>query len=405
VVAAVNLFRRALALYASRDTVRAELLLELGVALQETEDAREALATLGEAVEIAEQEGDGPLAWRTRIRRSAAGMLADPHGTPTGRVRAELEEAVHVFEELGDEAGLALAWVLLAETEFMPCRFGAGERAARRALEHARRSGEERLIREAVRATIATQYFGLGTPQQAEGTFDELQDELSRSQESVSFARALRGGYLAMRGEIDEARRLFEEAVEIAEALGHRFMVAAALQGRGDIEAAVGDPALAEQALRRSYEILDGLGDEGHKSTTAAYLARVLSMTDRLEEADSFARIARDVAAEDDLASQAAGRSANALVLSGRGRFEEAEALSREAIGMYAEAENPNSHGDLWMDLARILRSAGKPAEASAAAREALGHYERKGNVAVVARARSFIEELGEPLDRSAKAP
>src|SRR4029453_11982511 len=101
---------------------------------------------------------------------------------------------------------------------------------------------------------------------------------------------------------------------------------------------------------------------------------------ERFEEAQTYAEMAVRIAAEDDLASQTAGRSARALVLAARGEFAEAERLAREAVDLYADAETPNPQGDAWMDLAKVLRTAGKSAEAAAAAREALGFYERKGN-------------------------
>ena len=57
-------------------------------------------------------------------------------------------------------------------------------------------------------------------------------------------------------------------------------------------------------------------------------------------------------------------------------------------------AENPNSFGDAWMDLATILRNAGEPDEAEQAAREALALHESKGNRPSTASAKAFIEEL-----------
>jgi tetratricopeptide (TPR) repeat protein len=84
-------------------------------------------------------------------------------------------------------------------------------------------------------------------------------------------------------------------------------------------------------------------------------------------------------------------------VLAARGEFAEAEPLAREAVRLYADAEAPNYQGDVWMDLAQVLRMAGKPAEAEQAAREALAFYERKGNRPASETSRAFIDELGQP--------
>ena len=166
----------------------------------------------------------------------------------------------------------------------------------------------------------------------------------------------------------------------------------------GHLELYAGDAAAAERAFRENYDILDELGDEGHKSTAAAGLALALCALERFDEAEVYAEIAVRVAAEDDLASQARGRSAQALVLAARGEFVEAERLAREAVELYAdaEAEAPNFQGDAWMDLAKVLAGgrASSP-EAAEAAREALALYQRKGNVPAAASTIAFIDALG----------
>jgi tetratricopeptide (TPR) repeat protein len=197
-----------------------------------------------------------------------------------------------------------------------------------------------------------------------------------------------------MDGGFDEARRLVEIGRDIAEGLGLSFAVAATDEELGTLETWAGDTAAAERAQRKNYERLDGLGDEGHKSTAAGILARSLCDLGRLDEAETYAEIALRVAAEDDLASQTTGRSVRALVLAARGEFADAEPLAREAVDLYAEAEAPNFQADTWMDLAKVLRMAGKLDEAAGAAREALALYELKGNRPASASTRAFIEEL-----------
>jgi tetratricopeptide (TPR) repeat protein len=84
----------------------------------------------------------------------------------------------------------------------------------------------------------------------------------------------------------------------------------------------------------------------------AGHLALALAHLGRFDEAESYARIAIEAAAEDDLASQVQGRVAQARVLLAPGRHDEAIALAREAEQMFADAQNPSWQGDLCMELA-----------------------------------------------------
>ena len=397
--AAAKLLRRALLATPPDATERPTLLYELGDTLEWIGDVREASAILSRAEEAARAAGDTRVERLAQIRHSDVLTQVDPHAKPTETIRAELAAAVDAFERLGDDAALAIVWSGLALIEWMPCRYVTAERAGRRAMDHARRSGDERLLASAITPLIAAQMFGSATPEEGIRSLDDLRDDLARSRQSEAFGLVIRAAYRAMDGEFDEARRLLGQAAEIAEGLGLSFTVAASEEELGTIEMWAGDLVAAERAFRHHFDELDRIGDEGHKSTAAANLARTLVGLDRHDEAERYAVLAREVAAEDDLASQVAGRSAQALVLASRGRADEAVALAREAVDLYlaAGAEAPYFVGDAWMDLAKVLRIAGDPAEAKAAAREALALYEAKGHRPASASTRAFIEDLGDP--------
>jgi class 3 adenylate cyclase/tetratricopeptide (TPR) repeat protein len=394
-IAASNLFRRAVGVGASRGSERAQVLYDLGDALTWAGDAPSAFAAFDDATRIASDADDRSRELLAGIRRSLAQMLTDPHGKATEDLRSELEEAALAFEETDDDAALATVWTGLAEIEWMPCRYDRAEIAARRALEHARRSGDERLLATALLPSMAAPMHGTVTPEDGIRSLEELGAELSRSRQMEAIGSVVRAVYLGFQGSLAEARRLVTLAVEVAEGLGLRFDIAAAMDQLGTIELYNGDAVAAERALRRNYEILDALGDEGHKSTSAASLARVLCELGRFDEAEEYAEIGIRIAAEDDLASQTVGRSARALVLAARGALAEAERVAREAVELFENAESPTFQADRWIDLAKVLRTAGKVDEASRAAREALALYERKGNRPASASTRALIDELG----------
>jgi tetratricopeptide (TPR) repeat protein len=390
---AVNLLRRAVAVAPSGGAERAAILYDLGDAL-DWMDPNAAFTAFDEAVKVAADAGDRSRELLARVHRSSEQTLVDPHGRSTEEYRAELEAALREFEALGDEVGLATAWRGLAEVEFMRCRFERAERAARSALEHARGTGDELLVRDALATFLLSGIYGVSTPEDGTRTLDRMHEELSGTRVVEFLALNIRTFYECMQGAFDEARRLSGLTGEISEALGQRSIVALRLERVGELELLNGDPAAAERSFRQRFEILDELGDEGTKSSAAADLAHVLCELGKFDEAERYAAIAQAVAAEDDLYSQAVGRQVQALVLAARGEIGKAERLSRAAVELWAHAECPNFQGDAWMDLAQVLRTAGKHSEAERAARDALAHYERKGNRPSSAATRMFLQEL-----------
>jgi tetratricopeptide (TPR) repeat protein len=198
----------------------------------------------------------------------------------------------------------------------------------------------------------------------------------------------------AMVGDLDLARRLSDDSVALAERMGAAFLVVISCESRGLLELQAGNALAAERAYRKEYGLLERLGDEGHRSTAAALLARALCRLDRLDEADRFARIAIEVGAQDDLVSQAGGRCAQALVRSARSEHTEAMRSARDAVEMIADAQMPNFQGEAWMALAEALRAAGETGAAPDAARNALSFFERKGNQLAITSTQAFLTTL-----------
>ena len=78
----------------------------------------------------------------------------------------------------------------------------------------------------------------------------------------------------------------------------------------------------------------------------------------------------------------ASGRSSSL----GGASFAEGEALAREAIGIIEAAQDPDSQGYAYIDLAEVLRMAGRRDEATRAADEAAARFDLKANTDSAAR-------------------
>jgi class 3 adenylate cyclase/tetratricopeptide (TPR) repeat protein len=353
--AAATLFRHAAHLLPAAHPDQPRMLYEVAQAHRDVFEAAEAFTAADEAIHAARAAGQTGIEWLARIQRSYAQMLLDPHAISTDDVRDELERAVEVFEGLGDEVGLAIAWRGLAEIEWMPCRFDTAREAAARSAEHARRTHERPLLIHALSIRMAAEVFGSTPPEEALTSLEEAAAEVGRAGLFEHVALVHEGVFAAMLGDTTRARRSLDESLALAERLGVDFYLAVSYEARGDVEMLVGDAVAAERAFRRQNEILERLHDKGHLSYAAASLARALHSLGRLEEADALARQGSDLAAEDDLGSQVVARMALALVRSARGLHDDAIHIARDAVEMYAETESPLVLGDAWMTLAESL--------------------------------------------------
>ena len=396
--AAATLFRHAADLLPEGHPDRPRALYDVGRAWVRGLDPRLAFTALDEAVAGAAASGQPSIEWMARIDRGVVRMLIDPIGFTSDDLRAEVAAARAELGASGDDEALAIVWSGLVQVEWNPCRYDAAREAAIHAVDHARRSGDRSLLMDAMIVKLATELMGSTSPVEGRASSDAALAELGREGAIGHVALVHEACLDAMTGDFDRARELIRESEAFAERFGSDLWVTASYEFGGEIELMAGDPEAAERSFRKEYEIHQRLGDEGHASTSAAYLAFALCRLGRFDESEELATIARATGAEDDLATQASARSAQALVRSARGEHEEARRLAREAVDMWAGAQSPWFHGNAWMTLAEVARAAGLPEEAAEAARGALAAFERKGHEPGATSARALIDEnRGDP--------
>ena len=396
--AATHLYGRAAELLPEGDTTYPDLLYELGRAMSMTERRKESVEILQRARDVAQQRGDVRTDWLSRLALSTTLMSVDPHAVITAHFRKEIQEAIGIFESLGDERAQARAWLQLAGTDWMPCRYGEAILCLTRAHEIARRAEDRHSLDEVTETMVGAMYFG---PTPAEEALDRTAEMLSDSLLSPlsrGIVTGFRGGLQAMVGELSRALEDYEAAERILQDFG--LLPGGVIHMlRGLTAAMYGDPVRAEAAHRRHYEILEEAGDQGYLSTVAATLAASLVGLGRFEEAERFSRISRETAAEDDVASHSAAEGALAMVLSTRGDYERATLAAQRSISVAAGSDMYFELGNLHLNLAGILAKARQTDQALVAAREALSYFDRKGVVPAVARAKAYLAELGAAPD------
>ncbi|MGZ5293826.1 MAG: ATP-binding protein [Actinomycetota bacterium] len=392
--AAATLYRHAADLLPEGDPTRPRTLYELGRASARSLGPLEASAALDAAVAAAAAGGQRSIEWMARIDRGLEQLMIDPIGFTSDDLRAEVAAARAELEAGGDDEALAIVWFALANVEWMPCRFDVAREAAIHAVEHARRTRDRTLLMDTMTLQVGAELLGSTTPSEGRPLLDAVTAEFGGEGQLGHASLIQEACFAAMSGDFDDARRWIRESEALAERFGSDMWVTASYEFGGEIELMAGDPAAAERFFREEYELHRRLGDEGHGSTSAAYLALALMGLGRSDEAEELATIARTIGADDDLATQASARSAQALVRSSRGEHDEARRLAREAVDLYAGAQSPWFYGDSLMTLAEVAHAAGPPEDAVEAARAALAAYERKGNEPGAASARALLDEV-----------
>ena len=393
-VAADSLLSRAASLLPSTSPAKPALLTDLGEVLRETGDFERAEALLAEAIEAATAVGDRAVEAHARLIRLRVQMQVDPAVTPDDLIRVA-EEAISLFEELGDQRRLAKAWFNLAWAPWVRGRVALAEQALERAIDVARRAGDERTEAQSVNLFLGASLFGPTPVAEAVRRCEELLARPLEQRRIAAAAHRALAGLRAMEGSFDDARRLARQDRAILEDLGLKVAAGMAAEEYGLVEILAGDAAAAERELRAGYQALEEIGETSSLANLAAMLAQVLYSQKRDDEALRFSEISEQATARDDLAPQVQWRAVRAKLLSRTGESEEGERLAREAV-VLAE-ETPDFlllRADALLDLAEVLVATGRHAAAVRPIEEALELYERKGNVVSASTARELLARI-----------
>jgi len=147
---------------------------------------------------------------------------------------------------------------------------------------------------------------------------------------------------------------------------------------RGPIEILAGRPDDAARELQAAYDTLKGMGEQNFITTVGAYLAEAVRRQGRLDAALELAAEAAAGAAEDDVPTQVAWRSARAKALLDPSTTEEAARLAAEAVALADGTDDLAMQGDALLDEAEVLARQGEVERAGMSANGALERYRAK---------------------------
>jgi DNA-binding SARP family transcriptional activator/tetratricopeptide (TPR) repeat protein len=388
--AAAPLLGRANELLPRTAPERVDLLPKLGQALIYLGHREAALELIAEARRVAADLGDAGLMARTKIGSAVARLWSGDSESPQ-RMIEDIEEAVPVFERLGDYEGLAMA-ELVRFHALDRGRLGQPEDRIPLGLAYARKAGA-RLIENQITAWMCiTLPRGTLPVREAIALVSDLLETSSSAYDRVSALGAL-GLLRAMTGDFDEARRLVRDVLGLLEELGLRQSAAAHSIAISEVETMAGDDAAAERILRDGYEAVTALGDPHSGVNVAWRLGLALARQGQDDEAERFARIAED-AEFGGMWVAVWSHVVLGLVEAHRGNAARVQELVDEALEPTVWSLGSGMHVDVLLECAEALRVVGFEARAAELVAEAAGHAERLGYTVSLRRAQEAQRAL-----------
>jgi ATP/maltotriose-dependent transcriptional regulator MalT len=361
------------------------VLTGLGVSRLNGGDLRGAESALVEAVEAAATYGLRAEELHARIELQFVRAFAE--GAPVEESVLLAQEAIAELEPLGDELALARAWWLRSSGDLAACRWRARAEAIERALEHARRAHAGVEMVGTLAGLLAQALLYGPTPvDEAMARIEGLPDELGLDRPLRGAIDTSRAGLLALRGDLDDARRVYRDATATYEEFGLRFRRATQSFVGAQIELLAGDVAAAERELRGSTSAFEEIGAATSATTHRALLAEVVARLGRLDEAEELARRVAADATSYDLVAHVLWRCTLARVRAREGSAQKAVELATEARELLASAEFPQLAITALTAAAEAAAAADEAAEAGRFLAEAGRIAEAKGAVASLAR-------------------
>jgi class 3 adenylate cyclase/tetratricopeptide (TPR) repeat protein len=384
------LLRRARSLLPEGSDARAALAPELSLALQETGEIDEAAAVAHEATFARD-----PIL-RARAFVAEADTYSLDSGPDVAAARRRRDEALPVLEAAGDELGLAHYWRSRGYDYWAVCRCAESGDAWTRGIEHARGAGADRIEHELVGYILSGLVLGR-TPVSAAmpRVLEALESTREGSLGQAAAQRAL-AQLKGFSGSIDEARELTARAVHTFKDAGLLVTAGGWSMSQSELERRAGNGDAQVRVLRDAFELLAGLGDRFFFPTTTIWLANaLLDQNGDVAEVEELCAIARERTIAGDLANFIGLGWAEARLLAGQDRLEEAESVALRTVERVDETDHFLMVGRSRVVLAEILQRAGHHDDARSAASEALRIHGAKEDVAGVAVWRRYLDGLG----------
>ena len=399
--AAVNLLGRAVVLREGGDPERIELQVDLGEAQLEQGLFAEASATLEDAAVAAAGIADARLEARAVLNRRNVEIYAGDPNAGTHALEAT-ETAIPIFEAAGDRAGLSRAYRLLFFVHGTIGRYDQAVAAAEKVIEHAKAAGDTRMAARGAQGYASVALSGSLPTSELIAPCEQLMIDTAGDRKSQAVVAGVLAQLYAMQGDFAKGREFSEQQRQMLAELGPSVTAWSTSLERARVELLAGDVEAAERELRADDAALAALDERYFRSTIVAMLAGVLAIRGLREEAEQAVEIARELADEDDVASQVLWRTAHARLLAEADKPDGAIEAAERAVAIAIDGDDIELLGDAKAALGEVLWQLGRRESAEPPLREALALYERKEDIPSASRIRLRLEVLLSGADPTA---
>jgi class 3 adenylate cyclase/tetratricopeptide (TPR) repeat protein len=384
-----SLLERAVALLPEQDDSRLALAPDLAVALFESGSSAQAWDVLVAAADAA----DAGVRAHALVAMAFWSLLG--YGDREQRAQWR-EEARAVFEEAGDDYGLAQYWWSMHMEAWFGLRAHEAAAACERMLEHLDRSGTSgsRLGQQARNRLLATYLY---VPLSVDESLAQIRSLRAGAHGLLTQAweRGIVGRLHAMKGEFDRGRELVRGARQVYLDAGLLQTAGGIAMGEAHVEWLAGEDAAAERILRDGLAGLEGIGERAFYPTAALHLATMLYARGRYDEVREWCEKARATTSDDDITNFLDLDLLEGLLLAREGSFEAAEAAALRAVERLEGIDMNEIEAVAHRQLAEIFALTKKPDVAREHASRSLRIAERKGDVALAARVREQLAAVG----------
>jgi tetratricopeptide (TPR) repeat protein len=391
VATTIDLLERAEALWPRDSAQRLRSLIDLADALNEVGQRKRGLALVEEGLATANRLGDPGL--RAHLVLAYRAESEDPSWPELAE--RDVAEVLPVLEGLGDAAGMALAWLVLASAHWQRMRVAPASEAWEKAAESFAKAGDVHYAARSRAWILVAMLFGRRPVAEclaaANAELERVRDLPAARAEvlwTVSNTKAMVGDYEGAREALEASRAIERDLGRDATASHYATQVA---EENAWYE---GDVAERLRVLREGLEIFQRATGQ-QNPLLSAQLAIALAEEGDVDTAEALALVARDSELGDMQHVRVLWQRALALCRARQGAVAEAQALVNEALTTMRSGDFIVPTADTLLTKAEVMKRCGKHDEALEAAREALALYEAKGVAGLIKHTRHVIDALG----------